>query len=401
MADPACPGACPAAPAENPWIAPWVQVVANGAAWVLRGVLSGVAVQTLNAVALVAGAVVAIGEVALYTPEEWTVDLVIPPLGRLADVQAALAGACAAVLVVVLAGRLALALTTPHRRAMVRMIAQLLLGLIVLAALPDGTRTAIRFANALSAALLDGAFGRPVAVALPVLAIPDLDPSAGFSLTYALALLMHWAALLALLPPALLRIAAVNLLLVVSPIMALSVALGGSWRYAQVWGSRFAEMLLLPALWGVALALGAHIALALDGGAPGASDSVAGSVRWLLLAAFAYLVVPGVGDLVGLRLSPGAAAAGATAAAAAAIRAGAAGVRRAVADAIREEERRQEEERRREEARRREEERRREEARRREENEALVAWLQEELGARDAATARRGGEPDDGRRRSG
>jgi hypothetical protein len=368
MADPACPGACPAAPAANPWIAPWVQVVANGAAWVLRGVLSGVAVQALNAVTLAAGAVVAIGEVALSTPEEWTVDLVIPPLGRLADVQAALAGACAAVLVVVLAGRLALALTTPHRRATVRMIAQLLLGVILLAALPDVTRTAIRFANALSAALLDGAFGRPVAAALPVLAIPDLDPSAGFSLTYALALLMHWAALLALLPPALLRIAAVNLLLVVSPIMALSVALGGSWRYAQVWCSRFAEALLLPALWGVALALGAHIALALGGGAAGASDSVAGSVRWLLLAAFAYLVVPGVGDLVGLRLSPGAAAAGATAAAAAAIRAGAAGVRRTVADAIREEERRQEEARRRD------------------------AW--------DDA-ARRGGEPDDGRRRSG
>ena len=396
MADPACPGACPAAPAaaENPWIAPWVQVVANGAVWVARGMLAGVAVQLLNATVLLAGMVVAVGELALSTPEEWTVDLVVPPLGRLADVQAALASACAAVLVVVIAGRLALALATPQRRATPRLVAQLLLGVVVLAALPLATRTAIRVANALSAALIADAFGRPVAVALPVLAIPDLDPSAGFSLTVTLALLAHWGALLLLAPLALLRIAAVNLLLVVSPIVALSIALGGSWRYAQVWCSRFAEALLLPALWGIALALAAQVATALIGGAPGASDSASESARWLLLAAFAYLVVPRVGALVGLDHAAVAAPAAAAATAAAA----AAGMRRAVADAIREEARiRREEEariRRAEERRRRAEERRREHERRRREEE--VAAVDDR---RRTDEARRGEDPDDGRRR--
>jgi len=114
----------------------------------------------------------------------------------------------------------------------------------------------IKIANIVAERMAVIAFGTGLDAILP------LDPvtmfwgslTQGSSIAIALLCLVYWGTLGIMALHALARIVLVNIMLIVSPLIGLSLASGnGGWNYSRVWFFRFVEMLSTPIIWAMTL----------------------------------------------------------------------------------------------------------------------------------------------------
>jgi len=114
----------------------------------------------------------------------------------------------------------------------------------------------IKVANIVAERMAVIAFGTGLDAILP------LDPvtmfwgslTQGSSIAIALLCLVYWGTLGVMALHALARIVLVNIMLIVSPLIGLSMASGnGGWNYSRVWFFRFVELLSTPIIWAASL----------------------------------------------------------------------------------------------------------------------------------------------------
>jgi hypothetical protein len=114
----------------------------------------------------------------------------------------------------------------------------------------------IKIANMVAEKMAVIAFGTGLDAILP------LDPvtmfwgslTQGSNIAIALLCLVYWGTLGVMALHALARIVLVNIMLIVSPLIGLSMASGnGGWNYSRVWFFRFVELLSTPIIWAASL----------------------------------------------------------------------------------------------------------------------------------------------------
>lgn len=272
----------------------WADIQAQGSKWVMDTVIVGTSASLLSAVSGVAGLASSSSGLIFRTPRELTIDLTGLPLGSPRAVAEVISQFGLAMIVVLGVYRLAGVITDYDSRALLEVGVQAVVATAVTLGSWELCGIMIDVANLLADQVVRNAFGG----ALPSFQAPEIPTAGGVSLVYSFAAFLHYMALLLLLFEAFRRIAVVNLLICVSPLIGVAVMSNGGWNYARVWLLRMAEVLFTPILWAVALAVAQATITAWLMAGPG--DATQRAVMALLLSAFAYLTVVSAPRSVGI-----------------------------------------------------------------------------------------------------
>lgn len=211
---------------------------------------------------------------------------------RLAEL---IANAGLAVLVLVFSYRMVAILTGYRDERLTTLLSQTVLALVLIWGGPAIGAVMIRFAHAVCTQLRDATGVSGVSL------ITVIDTQMyGSNLTVVLGLFFYAVLTLILIYQAFRRIVIINLLLVVSPLIGVSVIFGGSWGYARVWTLKMVEQLITPILLIAGLVFVQSTADAFVAATQTNGTSATDITIRYLISTFGYLMLAAVPQLVGL-----------------------------------------------------------------------------------------------------